>query len=238
MQQAVNAELAAERSDHSLWLYRESDKRPGDDVLQWVAETNTANVIRVLEKNGNRLPIDEQRRHVMQFIHDPGAQAKQRANGEHDDNQAEALLRMLPAAFRWSIVNTTQTTTTLQFQPNSGFHPPTREARVFAAMAGEMVVENAHHRIRTFEGRMIHDVTFGLWGILGKLDAGGNFDVERRETGEGVWQITQTHVHIQGHALLFKTISEQEDDVRSDFRRLPNGTDLQQAADLLMQQPE
>ena len=34
-----------------------------------------------------------------------------------------------------------------------------------------------------------------------------------------MWQITETHVHIGGHALLFKTIGEQEDEVKTEFRR-------------------
>ena len=44
-----------------------------------------------------------------------------------------------------------------------------------------------------------------------------------------VWQITETHVHIQGHALLFKTISEQEDDVKTDFKQLPDDVTMQKA---------
>jgi hypothetical protein len=83
---------------------------------------------------------------------------------------------------------------------------------------------------------MIQDVTI-LGGWLGRLYSGGTFDVERRETGAGVWQITETHVHINGHALIFKTISEQEDDVKSHFKELPASITMQQAkSDLLKAQ--
>jgi hypothetical protein len=61
------------------------------------------------------------------------------------------------------------------------------------------------------------------------MEAGGTFEVERRETGKGEWQITETHVHIQGHALLFKSISEQEDDEKSKFRRLPDNISIADA---------
>lgn len=238
VQQAVSTELAADRNDHSKWLFRDSDRRPGNNVLQWVAETPSGNVQRVLQRNGHPVPLDEQRRAVEGFVRNSNAQAKQRQDNKHDDQQAESLLRMLPKAFRWSFTGKSADGTTLHFEPDPSFNPPTREARVFAGMAGTMVVSNGDHRIRTFRGRLTHDIKFGWWGVLGTLNAGGNFDVERRETGSGVWQITETHVHIQGHALLFKSISEQEDDVRSEFRRLPDSIDLQQAAKLLMAQPQ
>jgi len=53
-----------------------------------------------------------------------------------------------------------------------------------------------------------------------------------------VWQITQTHVHIQGHALLFKNISQNGDDVLSRFQPLPGDISLQQAEIELLKQPD
>ena len=67
---------------------------------------------------------------------------------------------------------------------------------MFAAMAGEIVVNKAQNRIQTIKGKLTEDVKFG-WGFLGKMDAGGTFDVERRELAPGVWEITESHVHIQ-----------------------------------------
>jgi hypothetical protein len=104
-------------------------------------------------------------------------------------------------------------------------------------MEGDMMVDNAQHRIVSLKGRLIHDVKFGF-GVLGDLKAGGTFDVERRETGNAVWQITETHVHIQGHALLFKNISQNEDDVLSRFQPLPGDISLHQAEIELLKQPE
>ena len=70
--------------------------------------------------------------------------------------------------------------------------------------------------------------------MLGLLKAGGTFDVERRELSPRIWQITETHVHIEGHALIFKTISEEEDDVKMHFEQLAAGITLQQAQDKLL----
>jgi hypothetical protein len=87
----------------------------------------------------------------------------------------------------------------------------------------------------SLRGRLIRDVKF-CGGLCGNLRAGGTFDVERRQTGPSVWQITETHVHIHGTALLFKNISQEEDEVKSQFKPLPGNISLQQAeAELLKQ---
>lgn len=238
VQKAVDSELAADKSDHSKWLFLERDVQPGNAVVQWVAQSVAGSVTRVMERNGKKIPLQTQRQQVMAFVGDKAAQMKQRQSSHHDDRQATALLKMLPEGFIWTVEKKTEAETVLRFVPNPRFSPPTREAKVFSAMAGEMVVNNGQMRIQSLRGKMLRDVTFGWWGILGRLDAGGTFDVERRETGKGLWQITRTHVHISGHALLFKTISEQEDDVKSDFTELPENTTLEQAAQEAMRQPE
>jgi len=102
---------------------------------------------------------------------------------------------------------------------------------VLSAMAGELVVDKKQHRIKTISGKLTRDVTFG-WGLLGRLKQGGTFRVERRELKPGLWQITETHVHIVGKALLFKNIGQQQEEVQTDFTQVPAGTTLEQAAEM------
>jgi hypothetical protein len=235
VQQAVNTELAADRNDHSHWLYFEDDRKPENSVKQWVAETAKGDVHRVEEENGRKIPAPEQRKRMDRFVQDSGAQAKQKSSGQHDDRQATELLKLLPNAFVWTHTGNHDGNTVLHFKPNAKFHPPDREASVFAAMEGDMTVNDAEHRIASLKGHLIHDVKFGF-GLLATLKAGGTFDVERRMVGKSVWQITETHVHIRGHALLFKSISEQEDDAKWNFHQLPDDISFQQAEDELLKQ--
>jgi predicted metalloprotease with PDZ domain len=51
----------------------------------------------------------------------------------------------------------------------------------------------------------------------------------------GFWEITETHVHISGRALFFKTIGQQQDEVKTDFKLVPPGTTLEQAVEMLKQ---
>jgi hypothetical protein len=227
-ERAVNSELAADRNDHSRWIYFERDNKPGNTVSEWVADTGYGSLHRIVKKDGQPISATEQRRRMESFVRDSSAQARQRKAGQHDDQQAEEMLRLLPRAFLWTRAGAAGPNTVLHFAPNPQFRAPDWASRVFAAMEGDMVVNTRQNRIVSLRGRMIYDVRFAS-GLLGELKAGGTFQVERRELDKGVWQIVATHVHIYGHALLFKTISEEEDDEKQNFVRLPGEITLQQA---------
>jgi hypothetical protein len=233
VQQAVKTELAANDNDHSRWLYFDVDKKPKSEVTQWVAETAKGDLHRVLKQNGQEFPADQQRKKMDEFMRDSGAQEQQRKAGQHDDQQAADLTKLLPDTFTWTTTGSHDGNTILHFKPDPKFDAPNREARVFAAMEGDMMVNDAQHRIVSLKGHLIRDVKFG-GGLLATLKAGGTFDVERREIGQNVWQITETHVHIQGHVLFFKSISEQEDEEKSKFKRLPDDISFQQAEQELL----
>lgn len=237
VRQAVQTELAADKNDHSRWLCFEEDKRPKHSVTQWVADTNQGSLHRILTKDGRKLSPAEQKSAMDDFVKSPGEQAKQRKSGQHDDEQATELLKLLPDAFTWTDAGEKNGNRMLHFKPDMNFHPPNREAKVFASMEGDMTVDAKQHRIVSLKGRLVRDVRFG-GGLFATLKAGGTFDVERRQTAPGVWQITETHVHIDGHALLFKSIAEQEDDVKSKFTQLPGDISLERAEQELLRQTE
>jgi hypothetical protein len=121
---------------------------------------------------------------------------------------------------------------TLSYKPNPNFEPTSMESRVMGSMSGTLTVTGQGHRIKSFQGRLMNDVTIGF-GFLARIKAGSTFDIERREVSPRYWQIAETHVHISGHALFFKTIGTQEDEVKSDFTQVPPGTTLEQAVALL-----
>lgn len=220
LRSAVDTELQAARSDHSAWIYLDHDRTPGKDGVYKVIETPQGTLKRMTEIDGRPVDPQEQSKEterIRSFVHDPDAQAKERRAGAHDDAQARQMLEMLPNAYIWTKRNEDAETVTLDFRPNPDFSPPNTEARVMGLMAGEMIISKGDNRIRTLRGKLTDDVKFGF-GVFGKLRRGGTFDVERREVAPHNWQITETHVHIDGRALLFKTIGEQEDEVKTQFK--------------------
>ena len=236
VQQVVDTERTENKNDHSLWIYLDHSVKPKEQLLEWVASTPHGDVDRVLVKNGRQLPEGEQQSLIQKFLHDTHAQNKQIEENAHDLQQVDDFLKLLPAGFVWTIVRATPAETTLHFVPDPKFHPPTREARVFAAMTGELIADNQQHRIRSMTGHLIHDVTFG-GGFLGRLKEGSSFSLEQQQVGRSLWQLTAIRVHLQGNALLFHSVSLQQDEERSRFTEEPNYTTLDQAAQNVMRQP-
>jgi hypothetical protein len=226
IQKVVNSEREADQNDHSNWTYLEESDKPKEHVLQWVAGTQHGNVERVLEKDDQQLPEPRQRDLIQKFLRDTHAQ----------NQQIDDLLKLLPAAFIWTQTGATATTTSLHFEPSSNFHPPTREARVFSSMTGDVVVDNQQLRICKMKGRLIHDVTFG-GGLLGRLKERSSFALEQQQVGPLIWELTAIHVHLEGNALLFKSVSLQQDDKRSRFQPERANITLDQAATSVMSEP-
>jgi hypothetical protein len=231
VQQAVSAEQAASRDDHTLWKYMQ---REANGDLFTVVETRYGAVKRHVQERGRpasaqTLAADDA--YNDKFVHDPALRAKQQKDDQHDDKSAKELLSQMPDAFVWKVEGETGDGISMSYRPNPDFDPPSMESRVMSAMSGTMVVSKPAHRIKTFTGRLMNDVTMGF-GFLARIKAGSTFDVERREVGPGLWQITETHVHIQGKALFFKSIGQQQDEVQSQFTQVPGNTTLEQAAEM------
>jgi hypothetical protein len=220
VRQAVTVELDASRTDKSIWVYRESNITSEENAVYTTIETPQGTLRRLIELNGHALSPQAaaaETHRINNYVHDSSAQAKARKASVHDDAQATEMTKMLPDAFIWTRGGENGDLLTLNFRPNPDFSPPDMEARVMGIMAGQMIVSKESHRIRTLRGALTDDVLIGF-GILGKLNRGGTFDIERRMVGDGRWQITETHVHIGGHALLFHNIGQQEDDVKTEWK--------------------
>jgi hypothetical protein len=237
VQQVVTNELTSVQADQSRWLFCEIDQTPNGRVVRWVAQTEKSDVPRIVEERGYRLSETEQLQNMEAYLRDSAAQARERKKWQEDDRQARDLLKQLPEAFVWTLTGTQGNQAMLHFKPDPKFHAPTREAKVLTGVEGDLVVDSSQQRIVSLKGRLIHEVKFG-GGLLGELKAGGTFDIERREVSPGEWQITETHVHLAGRMLLFKSVSEQEDDEKSNFKLLPSDLTLEQAKDELRQRSD
>jgi hypothetical protein len=231
----VQHELKAEKADHSHWMYRLEIHENGHDDVKEVVETKDGNLERLVMRDGQPLSPDEQKaedQKMDKFIHDPGAQQKQRRDLDQDEQKTQQLLGMLPNALTFKEEEHTGDTAKFSFTPNESFHPPSREARVFHEMEGQLVLNTREQRLVEFSGHLIHPVEFG-GGLLGHLDQGGTFDVRQIEVAPGIWDIELLKVNMNGKALFFKTISVHQDEKHSDFHRVPDSTTLSQAEDLV-----
>ena len=233
--QVVANELEANQNDHSLWMYRDADTGPAKSIVKLVVETPQGTVSKLIRLNDRPLTPQEQaddQARMEKVLNDPSEVARQRKNSAHDDQQSISLMKMLPNAFLWTYAGESHGEITLDFKPNPAFQPPTYASRIFAAMAGKAVVDAQQKRVKVLSGTLIQSVEFA-WGLFGKMDKGGTFRIVRSQVAPGIWEITETHVHIQGHMLIFKSINQQDDEITSDYKRTPSSMTLRKAIDQL-----
>jgi hypothetical protein len=226
-------EVDAELHDKALWSYRELKLEDGKQKLYSVYQTRDGEIDRLVAVNGQPLAPQEsyaEDARITKLIRRPAEMAQQKRKENEDADRARNLLQMFPDAFRFQFEDRSGDLVKLHFTPSPKFHGEGHPAQVFHHMEGVIVLDTAHKRLVSIDGKLTSRVEFG-WGVLGHLDPGGIFEVEQKEVSPGYWELTQMQVVMKGTALFFKTIGTHENETYSEYRRVPDTASLQQAAD-------
>jgi len=238
LRKAVDSELKGQSDDHSHWMYQVTAKDPGKEQVKWIVETREGDLARLSSVNGRPISAEEQKQEdqrIQNLVQKPADQKKQQRAQQEDARQTENLFKMLPDAFNAKFGEHKNGLVEILIEPNPNFHPSSHEAEVFHTMKGRIWIDEKQNRLAEIEGRLIHPVKF-YGGLLGHLDEGGTFHVKQSEVGPGYWEVTLLHVDMRGKALFFKTISVQQDELRSNFQRVSDNLTPAQAAEELQKQ--
>jgi hypothetical protein len=236
VREVVRNEIEAQLNDKSLWCYREEGQEDGkpSKALE-VCQTKDGDLERLVAVNGRELDsaqmqAEDQRIQTL-VAHPEQLRAKQKKARE-DAEQERNLLASFPEAFQFQCERESGNLVALRFQPNPAFRPSTRSTQVFHHMEGTIVLDTKQKRLVEINGRLTSEVKFAA-GLLGHLDKNGTFSVQQKEVGDGHWDLSSMSVQINGRALFFKTITVLEKKRQVDYKPLPRGVTLQQAADFL-----
>lgn len=232
-------EIQAEIRDQSLWCFHELDEGSGQKKLSAVCQSKDGQIERLLEVNGHELSRGQRQAEdarLQNLLSHPDLLRKKQKKDQDDTKQAHDLMKMFPDAFRFQYQGMQGNLMELKFSPNPDFHPSGRAAQVFHHLEGTLLFDPGQERLAEITGRLTSDVKFD-WGLLGHLDQGGTFVVKQQDLGSGRWELAELNVHMNGKALLFKTISVRQHQIDSDFRPEPDATSPQQALAFLRQDP-
>ena len=230
----VDNELEAQKHAQ-YWSYLDSNTKPEGIEVSRVVQMRECWLTWLVSVNGQPPSPDEKKHSKQQLallVSDADARNKNRKEIEADLQKSAELLKLLPDAFLFTRDGHEGTSVRLKFRPNPTYRPSSNEARVFHSMAGVMLIDATQARLAKLAGHLISDVDFGF-GILGKLKKGGTFQVVQSEVAKKDWEVSLLDVHISGRALFFHTIGEQQHEVKSQFKRVPPGLSLAQAAVLV-----
>lgn len=237
VREMVSVETKAQLNDHSLWRYREILDHGGRKETRDVVQTQNGTLDRLIAIDGR--PIDsrqqqkeDQRSHKLAT--NPSELAKSKRETAEDADRERKLLQMLPDAFQYQEQGTEGGLIHLKFSPNPDFRATTREATVFHHLTGDLWIDSKSKRLARISGTLNSEVKFG-GGVLGHLNRGGTFSVRQQDVGNGIWEMTDLNVQMNGKALFFHSITVHQKQECSDFRPVSGNTTPQQAAAMLKQ---
>lgn len=227
----VDNELNSQKQPH-YWMYLDSQKKPGKTVLSRVIQTPECWFSWPVSVDGHA-PTGAEAQHAREqveaLVSDPSVRKKNRGEIDGDARKSAEMLKMLPNAFLFTMDGREGKSIRLRFRPNPMYRPPSSEAKVFHHMEGELLIDAEQIRLARLSGTLVSEVDFGF-GILGKLEKGGSFEVVQSEVAPRDWEVSRLDVHITGRALFFHEIGEQQHEVRTQFQSVPPDLSLTEAA--------
>ena len=168
---------------------------------------------------------------IDRLLTNPSEQLKVKRAHDEDEQKLETLMHLMAKAFLYDYDGLEGNLVRVKFRPKENYNPPTYEARVVHSLAGTILIDSRQKRLARISGRIISPVEFG-YGLLGHIDNGGTVEIGRVEVGPSQWKTALIDVQLSGRLVLFKTISKQEYEIRSDFRAVPDNLSLSQANQL------
>jgi hypothetical protein len=227
-----------DRESDSFWEYRSERISGAQNVVREQVETADGPIFRVIEDHGNPLDADARRREearLRELVERPGAMARVRQEHEQDEERLRKVMEILPDAFLFEYDGVNEgDRVRIAFRPNPAFVPTSYEARVVHALGGTFTVNQRLKRMIDMDGRLVERVDFG-YGILGHVEKDGTFEIRREQVSETHWKTDLVEVHIQGKVLLFKNVTKDQREARSNFRPVPHDISVAAAKELLDQ---
>jgi hypothetical protein len=238
IRRAVQHRLESVKDHRPLqYLLHRADER--HDTTKLIIETADGDVARLVAVNGKPLTPEADKAELDRLnmlAEHPELQERRRKSEQKDADRVTRLLGLLPTAFLYKSEGIVPCPSgqcyKLSFTPNPSFNPPDLEANIFRGIAGEIWVDQAHERLTRLDSRFIADVDFGF-GIIGRLYKGGTVLLQQSDTGDNDWELTGLNLHVNGKALMVKSLSFQITEEASHFAHVAPGLHYRDAINLL-----
>ncbi|HVJ07702.1 MAG TPA: hypothetical protein VM554_04920 [Acidisarcina sp.] len=224
-----------DRQRETFWQYHVEKQVAAESFSAVQIDTKDGPISRILKRNGKPLTADEQRleeERLTRLLKDRVERARVKQHYQEDEDRLERLMKLMPDAFLFEFDGMDGGLERLKFRPNPAFNPPTYEARIFHALGGTLWIDTQQKRLVHLKGSILDRVDFG-YGLLGHVEKGGTFELKRQQVSETHWKSALIDVHVTGRVIFFKTVSKSQTEIRSDFKPIPEETDLEQARAML-----
>jgi hypothetical protein len=224
-----------------LFQFLERIEREWGSEMRAVIETTEGRVDRVVAFDDQPLAPDQQtkqQQRLTRLLNDPKKLRDEVAEQREEVKRRQLMVAILPDAF---IVEFSKVEPDgrlkFTFTPNPKFSPKDRETQVFKGMRGLLWIDPTYERIAAVQGELFKDVNFG-WGILGRLNKGGKFEVVQTQILPGVWRITILNLDFKGRTFLFSGLRVFRKESSRRFVATSSGMTIQAALTQLLSQSQ
>lgn len=178
-------------------------------------------VNRMVEKDGRPLTADEQkkqeealRKRVLEMRKEGTASANKRQEEE------EAFIAEMPDAldFRKAGTDTYEgrPVEVFAFEPRKGYAPKNMRAKVFEKVRGKLWLDPKDSEIVKIDAEIFDTVNVGF-GLVGRIEKGTHFEIERRPTDAGHWLMSWQRIRFDVRVMLVKPLRREVETRYSNF---------------------
>lgn len=247
VRQTVQNEIRSNNGD-ARFMYKDQKQTPQGSQISLIVETAQGSAEMLLTENGKPLPPQKRQAENARLeglAHNPAELRKKQKADREDSEHTNRIIKALPDAFifepdgteigREGIGHPGDQLVRLKFGPNPKYSAPSHTEQVLTGMSGYVLIDASRKRIAKIDGKLFKDVGFG-WGILGRLDPGGQFIVQQGTVKDNDWEVTRMDLSFTGKVLMFKKLIIKSDECFTDFRPAPSDLTFAQAVELLKKQ--
>jgi hypothetical protein len=218
-----------------------------NERLNWSWGSETRSVIETAEGRADRIVLfrdeplqsDQQQKQahrLEKLLRDRDAVKDELHEQRSETQRRIRMLKALPQALIFELASREGGLLRFTFRPNPDFSPKDRETQMYRGMEGALWLDPAQERIVRIEGKLVKDVSFG-WGILGRLNKGGIYEIAQTQVSPGIWRITTLNIDVKGRIFLVDSFRMFRQESNSHFRRTSTAMTYQDAVQALLSTP-
>jgi hypothetical protein len=233
---AANEVTARQQRPHYFYVSEECSVRTNGRLWKEnVAEVNDGPLRRLIAIDNKPLTLAEaetEQRRIDDLVAHPNEFRRLNQAHKDDEDHATQLLQILSSDFVLTPAGEVNGCLRFTFQAKPNFQPASYQERVAREMTGTVSVKRPDDRLCTLEATIVRPIDFGF-GMIGHIDQGGHFSIDRKQIEAKNWKSDRIAVHIKGRILMLKSLVQDQETVHSEIRIVPQDLSLAQAAQLI-----
>jgi hypothetical protein len=182
-------------------------------------------VSRLVEKNGKKLSEEELRKQEeairTQVAKEKALTAEEREKRLRKAAENDGWMKEIPDALEYKYTGEEsidgRPAYLLLFSPRPGYSANNVRARLFEKTNGKLWIDKADRELVKGEAETFAPMNIGF-GLVGKIEKGTRFSLQRRRLAEGAWLLDNQMVRFAARIALFKYMSNEVVTRQSEYR--------------------